>query len=116
MYAVLSEGTSSLTFQLYNKGLIKKTSENTVTADTQDIINAVNQFKKRAEFYEEKLIKYLRKNHPLFPEYTSPGSGVDTVVPIATSYKTTFFMGNGNNCSDFPESAYQVSDSKFKNR
>jgi len=115
MYYVLSEGTSSLTFQLYNKGLVKKTSENTVTSDTQDIINQVNQFKKRAEFYGQKLIRYLKQNHALFPEYTAPGNGIDVDIPTTKAYTTTFYMNGGNRCSDLGEGAYQVSDSKFKN-
>lgn len=111
MYYVLSESPNTLTYQLYNKGLVRKSSENTINPDPQEIINEVNRYKKKADFYGQKMADYLLQNHTLFPEYDRPGNGIDTILPEANAYETTFFMGDDCKCTD---GSYQVSDSKYK--
>lgn len=110
-YYVLSESPNTLTYQLYNKGLVRKSSENTINPDPQEIINEVNRYKKKADFYGQKMADYLLQNHTLFPEYDSPGTGIDTILPEVNAYETTFYMGDHCKCND---GSYQVSDSKFK--
>lgn len=111
MYYVLSESPNTLTYQLYNKGLVRKSSENTINPDPQEIINEVNRYKKKADFYGQKMADYLLQNHTLFPEYDSPGNGIDTILPEANAYETTFYMSDDCKCTD---GSYQVSDSKYK--
>lgn len=110
-YYVLSESPNTLTYQLYNKGLVRKSSENTINTDPQEIINEVNRYKKKADFYGQKMADYLLQNHTLFPEYDSPGTGIDTILPEVNAYETTFYMGDDCRCTD---GSYQVSDSKYK--
>lgn len=110
-YYVLSESPNTLTYQLYNKGVVRKSSENTINPDPQEIINEVNRYKKKADFYGQKMADYLLQNHTLFPEYDSPGTGIDTILPEVNAYETTFYMGDHCKCND---GSYQVSDSKFK--
>lgn len=112
VYYVLSETPMSLSFQLYNKGLIQKTSENTNSPDTQKIIDSANKYKARAEYYGQRLSDYLLQNHTLFPEYDSPGSGVDTIHPDQTAYKTSFYMGD-DHCDD---GYWDISPSRYKKR
>ena len=110
-YYVLSESPNTLTYQLYNKGLVRKSSDNTINPDVQEIINEVNRYKKKADFYGQKLADYLLQNYNLFTEYTSPGSGVDTILPDTNAYDTTFFMGDDCKCSD---GKYEVARSRYK--
>ena len=110
-YYVLSESPNTLTYQLYNKGLVRKSSDNTINPDVQEIISEANRFKKKAEFYGQKMANYLLENHTLFPEYDEPGTGIDIEIPKINAYTTTFYMGNDCKCDN---GSYQVSDSKYK--
>ena len=110
-YYVLGESPMTLTYQLYNKGLVRKTSENTQTPDVQEIISMADKYKKRAEWYGQRLADYLMQNYSLFTEYTNPGSGIDTFIPESNAYMTSFFMGDS-----YEGGSYQSSDSKFKRK
>ena len=110
-YYVLSEVPTSISFQLYNKGVVRKTSENTTNPDMQDIIDVANKYKARAEYYGQRLADYLLQNHTLFTEYDSPGNGVDTIHPEGTAFKTSFYLGPDCNCSD---GSFTVAASNFK--
>jgi hypothetical protein len=112
-YYVLSESPNTLTYQLYNKGLVRKSSDNTINPDVQEIINEANRFKKKAEFYGQKMANYLLENHTLFTEYDNPGTGIDVDVPKVNAYTTTFHMGGDCGCDG---GSYQVSDSKYKRK
>lgn len=112
-YYVLGESPMTLTYQLYNKGLVRKSSENTINPDVQDIISMADKYKKRAEWYGQRIADYLLENYNLFPEYTSPGSGIDAFLPEISAYKTTFSIGDDCGCDN---GSYQVSDSKFKRK
>jgi hypothetical protein len=112
MYYVFSETTSMVTLQLYNKGLIKKTNENTQLADLQEVIQTEDKLKKRAEFYGQKLTDYLMEQYTAIPEYLNPGNTYDTVRPEGEAYTTTFDLGDDCGCDD--KFYLPRSDSNFK--
>ena len=100
---VLAEMPSGLSFQFYNKGMVKKRDENAELTSMQDIIEVANKYKARAEFYKQRLIKYLQENYELFPEYHNYREGLDVYKPTASGYKSSIFLfsrsyckGNGN--------------------
>lgn len=113
-YYVLGESPMTLTYQLYNKGLVRKTSENTVNPDVQEIIQMADKYKKRAEWYGQRMADYLLENYTLFPEYREPGTGADVFLPDTNAYQTTFSMGDDCGCDN--GSYLPVSDSKFKRK
>lgn len=111
-YYVLSESPMTLTYQLYNKGLVRKSNETTTQPDTQEILNIVNKYKSRAEWYGQRIADYLLANSELFPEYQNPGSDVDTFIPDVNAYKTSFYLDDDCKCTD--GSFYPVAASKYK--
>jgi len=63
-----------LPFQLYqieNAGVFRKTSDNAITAETEDMQMLVNAFRSKAEFHNRRLNEYLCSNSTSYPEYTS---------------------------------------------
>lgn len=112
VYYTLSESPMTLSYQLYNKGLVRKTSENTTNPDVQDIVDMANKYKLRAEWYGQRLADYLLENNELFPEYQNPGSGVDDFIPDTNAYKTSFILGDDCDCSS--SKFLPVSASKYK--
>jgi len=97
VYYTLAELPEILSFQFYNKGLLRKNEDNATQPSLQEIIMMGDKYKDRAEYYGNRLRLYLRQNYPLFPEYNNPGSGVDTVFPTNRAYTSPVYLGLGFN-------------------
>ena len=98
VHYVLSELPMGLSYQFYNKGLLRKGGENTENPSMQDMIDVANRYKSRAEFYKQRMIKYLRENATLYNEYLNPGSGIDTIQPENDAYTTSIWLGDKSCC------------------
>ena len=100
IYYVLSELPIGLSFQFYNKGLVRKTSDNTEQPQMQDLEKIADWYRKRAEFYAQRMVQFLRENAAKgkYNLYINPGSGVDTLRPDKTAYKTTIYLGDDDEC------------------
>jgi hypothetical protein len=92
IYYVMSELPMGLSYQFYNKGLLRKSGDNTENPSMQDMIDVANRYRTRAEFYKQRLIKYLRQNNTLFPEYLNFTSGIDTIVPDLEGYTSSLYL------------------------
>jgi len=99
IYFVMSELPQGLSFQFYNKGLLRKTGENQESLSMQDMIDVANRYKARAEFYKQRLIKYLKQNNALYPNYLNFGSGIDSIKPDNEGYTVSMYLGDAC-CND----------------
>lgn len=100
IYYVLSELPTGLSFQFYNKGLIRKTGENQESPSMQDMIDVANRYRARAEFYKQRLIKFLKQNNTLYPNYLNFGSGIDSIKPDNEGYTVSMWLGDNGCCAD----------------
>jgi hypothetical protein len=96
VYYVMSELPMGLSYQFYNKGVVRKSSDNTDLPSAQDMIDVADRYRSRAEFYKQRLVKYLKQasGTVIFPLYNNPGNGVDTIVPDNQSYTTSIWLGD----------------------
>ncbi len=97
IHYTISELAPALSFQLWNKGLTRKTTENSEAVSSSEIDDFTAKFKNRAEWYLERLIRYLIQEAGTgskFQEYINPGSRVDTFVPKRTSFEIGIYLGN----------------------
>jgi len=99
IYFVMSELPQGLSFQFYNKGLLRKSGENQENPSMQDMIDVANRYKARAEFYKQRLIKYLKQNNALYPNYLNFGSGIDSIKPDNEGYTVSMYLGDAC-CND----------------
>jgi len=73
--------------ELRQIGLSKVSSENVSNASESEMNRAFNSLKKDYNFYRERLIRFLKLNHTLFPEYTTyyqtlyPCNDLDIINP-----------------------------------
>jgi hypothetical protein len=95
---VLSELPQGLSYQYYNKGLVKKSSEGTELPSMQELIDIANRYKARAEFYKQRLIKYLKQNSTLFPLYLNYGAGFDAMKPENDGYTASIWLNDPYCC------------------
>lgn len=100
IYYVMSELPMGLSYQFYNKGLLRKSGDNTENPSMQDMIDVANRYRTRAEFYKQRVIKYLRQNNTLYPEYLNFTSGIDTIVPDLEGYTTSLYLDDDCACWD----------------
>ena len=98
VYYTLSRLPQGLSYQLWNKGLMRKSDDNSSLPTMGEIIDIGNDFKNTAEFYGQKLLRYLRANAAKFPElYTN--YGLDSVTPVGDNYTIPIWLDdNENDC------------------
>jgi hypothetical protein len=106
---VLSQLPIALPFQFWNKGVLRKQGENTDTPTMSELIDISNFYKDRAEWYGERLVRYLKSTSTssVLPEYLSPGDTLDTIIPDNTVFTCSIFLGgtgryeslDKNNCN-----------------
>jgi hypothetical protein len=100
VYYVMSELPMGLSYQFYNKGMIRKSGEGQENPSAAEMIDVADRYKARAEFYKQRLVKYLmeKSGQNLFPEYNNPGSTYDTIVPERQAYTTSIWLGDDDCC------------------
>lgn len=82
-------------YQLFSKGFLQKTSEESNTPSRQDLELIEQKYQSMAEFYKTRLIKYLQTNYILFYEYINTGSGWDVIFPEDKAYNCPIYLGSG---------------------
>jgi hypothetical protein len=89
-----------LAFKTENTGIFKRNTDTAQPIDFKELNFLRENVKNDAEFYGEKIIKYLCANSTLFPEYVSPGSTYDTVLPSRKSFTSSIFTPRNNRYPD----------------
>lgn len=111
VYYTLSELPVGLSYQFYNKGLVRKNSENTEAPQMQDLIDVASRYRTRAEFYTQRLIKHLKQvssTSDKFQEYVNYGTGVDIIKPERDAYQASIWLGDDCDCKPMSfEERYQ---------
>ena len=72
-------------YQVKNGGVFKHTSENSISADKNEIDFLVEKARTNAEWYSRRFIGFMSFNQTTYPEYTS-----NTNDDIYPSYEATF--------------------------
>lgn len=95
MYYTLAELPTTISYQFWNKGVVRKQGENTDLPTMTELIDLSNKYKNRAEFYADRLRKYIIDKAPtMFPEYLNPGNTIDTVTPEQRSFTMPIYLGD----------------------
>jgi hypothetical protein len=108
IYYTLSELPTTISYQFWNKGVIRKQGENTELPSMTDLIDLSNKYKNRAEFYANRMQLYLKQNaSTMFPEYINPGSGIDDMHPSNKAFTMPVYLGDDHSCGQSFEERYQ---------
>jgi hypothetical protein len=81
-------------FQLFSKGFLQKTSEESNTPSRADLELIESKYLGMAEFYKTRMIKYLQENYTLYYEYLNTGSGFDVIFPEEKGYACPIYLGD----------------------
>jgi len=94
IWYTLAESPETMSYQLTNKGVVRKQGDNTQLPTMAEIISLADTYRKRAEFYANRCRLYLEQNAPTkFPEYLNPGSGIDDKRPVRVQYTSPIYLG-----------------------
>lgn len=95
---VVYEYTIPGTYKYRNKNVGKQGGENNEAADMDTLLRLMDYWKDKAEWYSERVTKYLLENESSYPLYSNPGSGDDVINPNGTNYTTNMYLGDGSDC------------------
>lgn len=99
-----SEMSVDISFQFWNKGVVRKQGQDTDLPSMAELIDISGRYKNKGEYYANRmklwLIDQSSREHK-FPEYTSPGSTVDTITPEQRNFTMPIFLGSSD-CNDNP--------------
>lgn len=90
-YKVLSEITIPLAYKYRNAGVVQTTNDNVYSTSLRDAQLVQNHYELRANFYAERMTKYLCANAELYPEYKSINSSAD-IMADPDAYKTNWVL------------------------
>ena len=108
IYYCLSELPTTISYQFWNKGVMRKGGQDTDLPSMSDLIDLSNKYRNRAEFYGNRLKKYLQQNaNESFPEYWEAGNGIDTIYPDQKGFTIPIYLGGDDCCcNDTPTKPY----------
>jgi len=99
IYYTLYELPVDLSYQFWNKGVVRKQGLDTDMPKMSDLLDIGNRNKNKAEFYANRLKAYLMQNaNQMFPEYNNPGNGIDTVNPSYKNFTIPIYLGGDCDC------------------
>lgn len=97
LWYILHECPPVFKYRFMNKGVMVKNSENSQPADLQEIQFLMNNFKQKAEWYAERITKFLIDNESTYPLFRS-NSDIDQIQPNKTNFTSSLYLGD--DCDD----------------
>lgn len=99
-YYVMSELPKAISLQFWNKGVIRKSGDNTETPTMSDLVDISDHYRKKAEWYGERLTQYLRRvsTSLVLPEYFSGNNLSDSITPETSAFTMPIYLGPGGPC------------------
>jgi hypothetical protein len=89
---VLAKLPVNLAHQFYSKGVMQKRDDGADPISASDILRIESENKNNAEFYLNKLIKFLKKNYATYPTYKSETGDADDVIPEDDGYSCPIYL------------------------
>lgn len=99
-YYVLSELPEAISFQFWNKGVVRKSGDNTESPSMADLVDISNKYRKRAEWYAQRLTTYLRRvsTSSVLPEYYNGNTLSDSLTPQTTPFTMPIYLDDYPPC------------------
>jgi len=94
VWFTMSRLPMAMGFQLFSKGFLQKTAEESEAPSRADLELIASNYQKDGEFYKQRLINYLRENYSLYQEYYNFTAGLDTIFPELKAYTCPIWLGS----------------------
>lgn len=92
---VVSKLPMTLIYQFWNKGVMKKSGDNSETISLEEAEAVRNEYRVQAEWYGERLKNYLIANSTttFLPEYFNGNTDVDDINPTGQAFTMPIYLG-----------------------
>ena len=99
---VLTSLPMAIPFQFWNRGIVRKTGDDTEIPTMAELVDISNFYKQRAEFYATRLTRYLQQTSTssVLPEFLQPGTGIDTIPPKGDNFTMPIYLGSSSHWPD----------------
>lgn len=77
-----------LAFKYMNKNMVRRNSTESQSMNMDELKYFMDKTKNDAEWYSERITKYLQENDDLFPLFQNPSTNIDTILPAGSNYQT----------------------------
>lgn len=97
IWYVKSELQVDGSYQVWNKGVVRKQGENTELPSMSELIDLAGRYKNKAEYYANRMKLFIidqNSRNQKYQEYTHPGSTVDTVTPEQRNFTLPVYLGD----------------------
>lgn len=101
-YWVIYEGIDLFNYKITNKAIMTKNSDNSQSIEQNELIRLMDRNRDKAEYFSERLTKYLITNNTTYPLFDNPGTDYDTVHPKRNNYTTGWNLDDGYNSYGLP--------------
>ncbi len=91
-YWVIFEGIDLFNYKVTNKAIMTKNSDNSQPVQQDDVIRLMDRNKDKAEFFSERITKFLCANDSTYPLFINAGNDFDTVHPNRNNYSTGWVL------------------------
>jgi hypothetical protein len=99
IWYVKSELQVDISFQTWNKGVVRKQGENTEMPSMSELIDLAGRYKNKAEYYANRMKLFIidqNSREQKYQEYTRPGSTIDTVTPEQRNFTLPVYLGDSD--------------------
>lgn len=93
LYWTQAEAPTAISYKFLNKGVHQQSSENSSNASLDEINFISQKYKDKAEWYTERLVRFLLENSSDYPAYANPDGGLDKIQPESDTFTTGLFLG-----------------------
>lgn len=102
MYYAISQMPMGLSFQFWNKGVIRKQGDSTELPTMSELVDVANHYRMRAEWYGERLTKYLQQHSTtiFLPEYLTACGDLDSIGPQSSPFTMPVYLGDHHYCQN----------------
>ena len=97
---VFYEAFPFLNYKATNKAISKQNSDNSIPAELNEIKFMRSAILDMAQFYSERLNKFLLDNSNLFPTYNNPNSPENLPKNEKTYFNGLYLRGSNRNCNN----------------
>ena len=91
VFFTIAEMPLGASYQFFTKGALRRTSDQTELPSLSDMLDISAQYQSKGEYYRERLIKYLKNNKTMFPQYTECQ---DDINPSSSGYSAPMWLGD----------------------
>lgn len=98
-YYTLYESTPLFKYRYMNRGLMVNNAENSTSADLSEVKFMMDNWKNKAMWFGERMIKFIKRvngNDPSKYSAYNDNMDCDDIKPINTDYKSSIYLGDSD--------------------